>query len=247
MHNVFCIYPNDRTTSSINRIVRHLHHRTPISIRTYKVRANSISHENCLEEVAKLSNETTIFFFGHGRSNYLYGAVANTFDNIGDTSSIDPVEGFAYNHMTFIGQQNIDVFRDKKVFSLACNTAKLKGIGQIAVEKGGAKVYLGFGEIPTSKEEIEERLKLKNIPKRIAERFKGEINIILKEALSYSIENNHTFSEFSNQIAFVTNRRAYDIVMNHKRFAYRRLIADMLYLFRSQMRLYGNGDLKLIE
>lgn len=247
MFNIFCIYPNDKTTSSLNRIVRHLHHRTPISIRTYKVKARPISHTNCLEEVLKLSSKTTIFFFGHGRTNYLYGAVANSFGSIGGINTIDTINHYGYNHMAFIDQTNIDVFKDKKVFSLACNTAKLKGIGQIAVEKGGAKVYLGFGEIPTSKEEIEKRLKLKNIPLRIAERFKGEINTILKEALSFSIANDHTFLEFSNQISFVTNRRAHDIVMYHKKLAYRRLIADMLYLFRTQIRLYGNGHLKLIE
>jgi hypothetical protein len=245
MPDIFCIYPYDRTTKSLNKIVNHISLTIPVSSHIFKIKARPDSHAECLNKLIAIPETSLIIFLGHGRTNYLYGACHDNYSMIGASPS-EENNYYGYQHQEFINFDNIDVFKDKKVFSLACNTAKLKGLGQKAVEKGGAKVYLGFGEIPTSQEEIKDRLKLSNIQKRIPERFKGEINLIIKEALSYSIKNNHSFFEFEKQISLITNKRAHDIVMRHKNLSYRRLLADMLYLFRRQMKLYGNGNLKLI-
>ncbi|MEQ8562284.1 MAG: hypothetical protein RID18_12305 [Cytophagales bacterium] len=192
-----------------------------------------------------MEEDTLIVFLGHGRSDFLYGSVPDENNAFVSSDFLAENQDFTFEKGRFIYDENVNVFEKKKIISVACNSGKPKGIGQIAIEKG-AKVYLGFGEVPTSAEEFEHRMGIKNVPKQIIDRFKGEINFILKLSLNEGIKSNMTFSELQNHIRLVTDKRAYSIVKNNSGLRNRRLLANTLHVFRKQMRVHGDGNLRIM-
>jgi hypothetical protein len=173
MSRVLCIYPQDGSTRFLNRIQNHLTLALGDTFHCYKVKPNQESHDECLERLRSVKEEELVLFLGHGRSDRLYGANSNY------SYFPSPLyEGIAdYENDNFINCENLDVFCDRKVFCLSCNSAD--GLGKIAIEKG-ARVFIGFGDIPTDNEVLPELGK--RMPLLIA-RCKGEVNWIVKTSL----------------------------------------------------------------
>jgi hypothetical protein len=236
MSRVLCIYPQDGSTKFLNRIQNHLTLALGATFHCYKVKPNQESHDECLERLRSDNEEELVLFLGHGRSDRLYGANSNY--------SFFPsplYEGIVdYENDNFINRENLDVFRDRKVFCLSCNSAD--GLGKIAIEKG-ARVFIGFGDIPTDNEVLPELGK--RMPLLIA-RFKGEVNWIVKTSLSHAIRKDYSFGQLVDLIRLLTNSRMNHIVLMHPGLRHRRLLADYLYIFKDGMRLFGNRNEKLL-
>jgi len=175
-----------------------------------------------------VEDEEFVVFLGHGRSDRLYGA------NTQSDYFISPF--FEYQNDSFINTSNVDVFRGKKVFCLSCNSAD--GLGALASEMG-AKVFIGFGDIPTDNNIVPE-LGFE-CPVLLA-RFKGEINWIIKTSIGYSVRHRLNFFEMFDLVRLLTNVRMDDIILKHKSLRYRRLLADHLFEFKQNMRLFGDGN-----
>jgi hypothetical protein len=184
-----------------------------------------------------VTEEEFVLFLGHGRSDCLYGANSNSgffvspyFEGITD-----------YENDNFISRDNIDIFTGKKVFCLSCNSAD--GLGKLAVQSG-ARAFIGFGDIPTDNEilpEIRTRL-----PRLIA-RFKGEINWVVKTSLIYSLKRNHNFFQLADMVRLLANSRINEIILRHRGLRQRRLLADYLYGFKQGMKLFGDGNERLLD
>jgi hypothetical protein len=197
-----------------------------------------------LEQVQNLESGSFVIYLGHGRSDSLYGSIA---DNSGALVSPDAVAYGAINvfrNERFIDSANIDVFADKNIFCLACNAGLKRGIGQIAVDSG-ATSFLGFGEIPTSQEEFKERLNYPRMPNHIVQRYKGEMCQIISTSLQRTLERQSTIEDLRAQIAFQTNQAAYELIKRHKKFRGSILLANALYCFRRQMILWGDGSAEI--
>lgn len=237
MSRILCIYPQDNSTRFLNRIQNHLKQNLTETFRCYKVKPNQESHDDCIERVRRVTSEELVLFLGHGRSDRLYGANSNS------SFFVSPYfEGITdYENDNFISRDNIDIFTGKKVFCLSCNSAD--GLGKLAVQSG-ARVFIGFGDIPTDNEilpEIRTRLPL------LIARFKGEINWIVKTSLMYSLKKNHNFFQLADMVRLLANSRTNEIILRHQGLRQRRLLADYLYGFKQGMKLFGNGNEKLLD
>lgn len=228
MSRILCVYPQDNSTRFLDRIQNHLKEALAEEFHCYKVKPSEDSHNGCLERLRDIVDEEFVLFLGHGRSDRLYGA------NTHSDYFVSPM--FDYENDNFINKDNIDVFRGKKVFCLSCNSAD--GLGKWAIEQG-AKSFIGFGDIPTDNEIIPE-IGTK-FPILIA-RFKGEITWIVKTTVSYSIRKKLNFFQMEDTIRLLTNMRMNRIILRHRGLRHRRILADYLYQFKQNMKLFGNGN-----
>ncbi len=217
----------------LNRIQNHLKRALVEVFHCYKVKPNQESHDACLERLRTLSDEELILFLGHGRSDRLYGANSHT--------DFFASPYFDYENDNFINKDNIDVFVGKKVFCLSCNSAD--GLGKVAVQKG-AKAFIGFGDIPTDNEILPELGTKLNL---LIARFKGEVNWIVKTSLVFSIRNNSTFFQLVDTVRLLANFRINEIILGNQGLRQRRLLADYLFNFKENMRLFGDGNAQLLS
>jgi hypothetical protein len=185
---------------------------------------------------------------GHGRSSYLQGARGRLFGNdfVSEDARQEHPEDY-FDKEEFITVSNIDRFKGKKIFCLTCNSNGV--IGREAVRKG-AKVFLGFGDLPTSKEELEEQGE-ENGPgtslASIEKVLKTEINYIVKRSIVIGIKKNLNFYQLTDLIRFITNQRIAFYLVDQKKIRERKIIANYLYHFKSGMIVYGNAEEKLVE
>ena len=114
------------------------------------------------------------------------------------------------------------------------------------MSQGGAKSFLGFGDIPTSPEEFRED-GIVNVSGNIVKIIKTEINYIIKTSLEYGISKSYTFEQLHNIIQFITNQRIAEILVNQKGFKERYVLADYLYYLKKEVIVKGERKLKLLS
>ncbi|SDU11885.1 hypothetical protein SAMN04487762_1908 [Polaribacter sp. Hel1_33_78] len=245
--SLLIIHPEDSTTGFLDKIKNHLNGELTDLTHHYNVKPNEESHQNCLQSISEHPENGLILFMGHGRSNYLYGAKGKSFDNAFVSEDAKKEHSEDYFHKEeFITFDNIDKFKKKKVFCLTCNSNGK--IGKESIKKG-AKVFLGFGDLPTSIEELKEQGE-ENKPgtslASIERVLKTEINYIIKKSITIGIKKNQTFEQLFELIRFMTNQRISYYLVDQKKVSERKLIANYLYDFKKGIVVYGNGKEKLI-
>lgn len=244
---ILIIHPEDSSTDFLDKIKNHLINELTDLTHHYNVKPNEESHRNCLQGILDHSEEGLILFMGHGRSNFLYGAKGTSFGNafVSEEAKKEHPENYFHKEV-FINFGNIDVFKNKKVFCLTCNSNEK--IGKEAIKKG-AKVFLGFGDLPTSIDELKEQ-GAENKPgislASIERVLKTEINYIVKKSIAISVKKNQTFEQLFDLIRFMTNQRISYYLVDQKKVSERKLIANYLYDFKQGVVVYGNEKEKLI-
>lgn len=242
---ILIVHPNDKTTSFLDKIKSHLIKRFEDKIHHFNIYPNDESHKQCIEKIKTNPNNGLVIFFGHGRTTKLYGAKGDLYDNL-DFVSKDAVaeepDKYYYND-DFINQDNVDVFNEKKVFCLACNSNDK--IASFAFAKG-ATTFLGFGDIPTSMPEFKED-GLENISNDIVILMKTELNYIIKRSLEIGIERNYTFSQLKDIIHFITNQRIAHYLRIDKSSKVRHTLTDYLYQLKSNIKILGNPNISIFN
>lgn len=242
---ILIVHPNDKTTSFLDKIKNHLVHRFPDKLHHFNIYPNDESHAACMQKIKSTPEDSFIIFFGHGRTDKLYGSKGNDFDNR-DLVSIEAIaehpEQYYYND-NFINEKNVEVFAGKKVFCLACNSNDK--ISNYAFNKG-VHVFLGFGDIPTSVPEFKED-GIKNVSNDIVKLIKTELNYIIKRSLEIGIENNFKFFQLRDIIQFITNQRISYYLRIKKTSHDRNVLADYLYKLKSEIKIVGNKNAKIFE
>lgn len=237
MSKILCIHPYDKSTTFLNRIQTFLIRELGDQIHYFRVQPHEISHKECLLRLSKVE-EKFIIFLGHGRSDSLYGAVSN--DLRGYTTGNYLYRG-NYRSECFITEHNLEVFRNKKVFCLSCNSADK--LGRLTCEKG-ATAFLGFGDIPTDGEILNGFGKEM---KYFKGNFRGEIVKIIKKSLLHSIKSNHNFAELQQTIRIVTNIRIRNILRNKHGIKHKRLLVDHLLNLSEQMKTFGDVNIPIFD
>lgn len=184
---------------------------------------------------------------GHGKSNCLYGAKGDYYGTLENELIKEEEPDKYFYEDNFINYQNISVFKDKKIISLSCNSNGQ--IGKKAIEFG-AKVFLGFGDLPTSVSELKEmgeESKSGVSLSTVEQAIKTEINYIIKRSIEIGIVNKFSFSELVELIHFITNQRISDYLINQKKISERKLIANYLYDFKKEIKIFGDKNEKLIN
>lgn len=242
---ILIIHPNDKTTSFLNRIKNYLVEKFEDRIHHFNIYPNDDSHKTCLDRIRNHPSDGLIIFLGHGRTDKLYGSKGDLYHNK-DLVSPDAIEedpSKYYFNDNFINEENIDVFSDKRVFCLACNSNNK--ISTFASDKG-VNTFFGFGNIPTSRAEFEED-GIKNVSNDMVKFMKSELNLIIKKGLEYGISNNYNFRQLMDIIHLIINQRIAYYLKEEKHLNERRQLVDYLYLLKKEMRIVGDKNLKLLS
>ncbi|WP_370176179.1 hypothetical protein [Leeuwenhoekiella palythoae] len=244
---ILIVHPYDKSTSFLDRIKSHLQGEFSDDLHYFSVKPNEISHNQCLSSIRDFSVNGLLLFMGHGKSNCLYGAKGDYYGTLENEliKSEEPDKYFYEDN--FINEQNLGVFNEKKVIALSCNSNAQLGRKSVEI---GAKVFLGFGDLPTSIEELREQgeeSKLGISLGKIEQALKTEINDIIKKSIAIGINKNYTFSELVDLINFVTNQKISHYLVNQKKISERKLIANYLYIFKKDIKIYGNRYERLIN
>jgi hypothetical protein len=240
---ILIVHPYDITTSFLESIASYLRSAFPDDIHYFSIEPNNPSHQQCLKRIGIHSSNGLIIFLGHGRSDKLYGSRGDEFYA---DASYDLIAAFPekyYFNEDFIHQGNVDVLSGKKVFCLACNSNDK--IAKYAYDKGVTS-FLGFGDIPTSPEELM-AIGLQNNGKDIARLMQVELNYIIKRGLQICIENNSTFEQLQNIMEFIINQRITDYLINNKSLQDRYILANNLYSLKMNIKIKGNKQLRIFD
>jgi len=244
---ILVIHPYDKSTSFLERIKNHLQTEFKDMVHYFSIKPNEASHSQCIATIKDFSEDGLLLFMGHGKSNCLYGAKGDYYGTLenGLVKAEEPDKYFYEDN--FINEQNVEVFSGKKIISLSCNSNGQ--IGRYSIERG-AKVFLGFGDLPTSIEELKEQGKESKSGVSLAkiEQFiKTEINDIIKKSVGIGVIKGYSFNELVKLIYFITTQKISHYLVNQKKVSERKLIANYLYTFKKEMKVYGNGNEKLLE
>jgi hypothetical protein len=132
-------------------------------------------------------------------------------------------------------EKNIKVFEGKKIFCLACFS---RDLGKYALG-AGAKVYLGFGDIPFY---IREKYKEEIIEAGV----KRELNEILSKSLELFICNNWSFNQLSSYLELSFDKRRSELLSDKSSGIKIRIeISNVLSRVKNGLTMFGNGELKI--
>jgi len=239
---ILIIHPLDKTTQFLNRIKNHLFKNFKNKIHVFNIQRTETSHEQCLQKIRDHSAKGLIIFLGHGRSDKLFGSKGDNYNAIVDEEiQLEHPQDYYYKQ-DFITPENADVFKDKKVFCLACNSNEK--IAKCAIEKG-ARSFVGFGDIPTSYDEFMD--KNQNVHNSIVPKIKAELVYIIKKGLDLAIQNNCTLKELESYIDFITSQHIAYILADGEKFADRYKLADNLYFIKKSIAIFGSSSIPIIE
>ena len=240
---ILIVHPNDKTTKFLDKIKNHLIETFSDQVHHFNIYPNEQSHQTCLDRISIHPENGLVIFLGHGRTDKLYGSKGDFYGNaefVSQEAKDENPDAYYYND-NFINESNAVVFKNKKVFCLACNSNDK--IATFSVDSG-AKSFLGFGDIPTSLSEFED--KEEKVTNDLVVKMKTELNYIIKRSLSMSIERGFTFEEVLNCIQFIANQRLSDILVNQKNFKERQKLADYLYYLKKEAVILGERRIKLL-
>ncbi|MBS1508040.1 MAG: hypothetical protein JSS79_15475 [Bacteroidetes bacterium] len=241
---ILIVHPIDKTTKFLDRIKNHLIGNFDNQVHHFNIHPNKTSHIDCLHRINEHSLDGIIVFLGHGRGDKLYGSKGDLWENrefVSPESISERPDKYFYND-DFINDQNVNIFKGKKVFCLSCNSREK--IGKLAVENGAIS-FFGFGDIPTSVGEFKESGV--SVGHKVVMKMKSELTYIIKTSLTYCINRGDSFQGLLNTIRFITNQRIAEVLMRDKGFKERSLLADYLYYLKTDAIVHGDGSIKLIN
>ena len=185
-----------------------------IDFNLIELHPNIESYSESLNMISRFDKNSVIVFLGHGTDEKLYGG-----EQLPD-----------FKKREFIKFDKMNVFGSQNLFALACNSAGLikKSHRQSKMNKS-----IGFGSLPTSKEEVEidKRLKELGVSVSTIEDFKNEIVFTVSSALVFHYKD---FNKLSDYLRILLDQRINNAVLVKKD----RNLADLLYKMRSEMILY---------
>lgn len=201
MSKTVCIYPQDATTDFLRPLCDHI----CTTFDAVEVGYDTSGDDDPLEVIySKIKDAQTVFFLGHGMSTCLYASI------------LDNVELFH--------KDNISMLEGKRLFLLACNSNQF-------IDKFKLIDSIGFGFLPTSKEDIERTKQYHKIDISITsildvDCFKSALVQCLINTLSEETMND--FHLFKERLLFNTSKEIVDCLINKQSTNYR-VVADELY------------------
>lgn len=210
MNNILCIYPRDVTTEFLRPVYKAI----CANPNVVGLELDTIDDDEFLEKLSNhLANADVVFFLGHGSSTCLYGTNLNPLieDKMG----------------------NIECLRNKSLVLFACRSAEF-------IKNYNFQDSLGFGFIPTSLDDVRDgvlhSVNLRNIGSSCLDMFRQAIVRIWNRTLTeVSLEQ---LATISNVFSFYTNCEIVDTLLHSKESPEYRILADMLYYLKEDMKYY---------
>ena len=210
MSKIACIYIQERdgTTSFLEPLIEHIKNVFDPVIVGYDIDSEDDPMEIIYQTV---SDEDTVFFFGHGTSDRLY---ASTVDN-----------------MALYNKDNIDLLSGKRLFLLSCNSADF-------IKKHRLNNAFGFGMLPTS---LDDARKWKNLHGIYIEDFtRNDIQIYNHAVVEILINSVTTdsimdFTLLKENVKFQASVEIVKCLTLHKNNIRYRDLADLIYYFKKDI------------
>ncbi|PCI35466.1 MAG: hypothetical protein COB60_02890 [Flavobacteriaceae bacterium] len=214
---IIVIISVDPSTKFLFEIVESLKSNS-IEFKLIEVHPNEDSYKSCLDNIAKLPENTTILFLGHGQDNQIYG---------GELLDDFPKQ-------SLVKKNEMGIFKNQNLFLLACDSASLiKSSFRIAKTKKA----IGFGPLPTEIEEVESDKKLANegITLDTIELFKQAINeTVILSLLEYFKDESIGFIFLKDYLNLHLNKRINKAILEENN----RNLADLLFNMKNDMVIY---------
>lgn len=164
--------------------------------------------------VSKFDKNSVIVFLGHGTDEKLFGG-----EQLPD-----------FEKKEFIKLRQMSVFENQNLFILSCKSADLL---KKSHRLSKIKKSIGFGSLPTSKEEVEDdkRLREQGVLLSTIEDFKNEMVSTVSNAISLHYQD---FNKLSDYLTLLLDQRINNAILIKKD----RNLADLLFKMRKEIVLY---------
>ncbi len=208
MNKTVCIYPQDATTDFLRPLCDHI----CATFDAVELGYDTSGDDDPLEFIySEIKDAQTIFFLGHGMSTCLYASI------------IDNVELFNHN--------NISLLEGKRLFLLACNSNQF-------INKFKLTDAIGFGFLPTSKEDIERTKQYHKMDISITsildvDCFKTAIIQCFINTLSK--ETMDDFHLFRERMLFNNSCEIVDCITNKKSTNYKIVADEIFYIYKDMV------------
>lgn len=221
MNKALIIYPHDSSTDFLQEIINKMAEFMEVVVERLETTVEA--HEKCIRIIQE-TDIKLIIFMGHGQSDKFLGANSNNISS----------EYRKYREQGFINCNNLNIFKDKKIIALSCDSNQK--IAKIAIESG-AEAWLGFGYIPTDwSVEVEE---VSHLNPKDVEGFNKILVKIISTAISYSIHHNFTFSQFEKLFKIVTNKEIKSIISLG--IPCNSWIVQSMYKLKDEIKIFGDN------
>jgi hypothetical protein len=224
------------------RIRHHLEELIGPGVRYLHVKPNESSHASCLDRISTLPDEALVVFLGHGRSDSLQGGVADACYSAFSAAEKEADPEKYFHKSSFINFSNIEIFSNKKIICLSCNS---NGPIAEAALAAGALAFMGFGHIPTSVTEFE-ALNVKGSATLTSE-MKSNLTDIVKRSLGYAYANDMTFEDLGYLIEFAAQQRIVNSLRTNGGLRKKDVLATHLYNLKNDLAIKGNRSLKVFR
>lgn len=207
----------DPSTKFLYNIVDSLNFNS-IDFELIEVHPDEKSYKSCLDDIAKLPENTTILFLGHGQENQIYGGeLLNSFPR-----------------QPLVKRNEMGIFKNHNLFLLACDSASLiKSSFRIAKTNKA----IGFGPLPTEIREVQNDKKLVNegITLDTLELFQQAINeTVILSLLEYFKDESKDFIFLKDFLNLLINKRINKAILEENN----RNLADLLFNMKNGMVIY---------
>lgn len=215
------IYPSDPSTQFLKEIV----HKIKVLISTEINEAKPNEYPETVEFLRSKSVSETVLFLGHGFSNGLYGGCYVA----------------AGRQVLFNREIANELFRDKKVVLFACRSSEL-----IESMKETFNVAIGFGNIKTAKEDLQDKREKKKYSDHNSLRiFRERLVILFSNSITESIMKEYNFKQFYNSLKLRINKNICLLSLSHE--PNERLAGELMFELKRDILLIGNTQAKLTE
>lgn len=246
MAKILIIHPYDKTTIFLEDIYNTLLTEMSEYISVFKIEPTYNSHSKALREIKEAKYET-IIFMGHGRSYSLFGAKGDHYSEELEVTDIEMnSNSYLFYEEQFIHHYNIHHFENKKVFCLSCRSSDM--IGNWAISIGNAKVFIGFGSIPTDEIDYKENEVITPNDIENMNLFRQMLNQIILNSFLMTLKNKMTFEQLMLLIKINVYKTIFNLFQDSLvKEDNKRKIANNLLIFKKEMKIFGNGLLRLVD
>jgi len=233
------IHPINEDLRFLKKLKRKLKNAYSHLILTRSLSNNYSSHEQALNEINILDENDLIIILCHGGTRSIHGAQFR--EKYGSHRS-KYVHSEA--HGNFIDKSNIDIFLNKKVFCLSCNSVTL---GNLAIENG-AKVFVGFNTV-----DFDDRYELlpnQNPRHYVIARTKFALRTAVFNSLKFSLDNDLTFLQLIHVLKIFLNKEMDKLIILNKTnpgFEYYKQAANCILKIKEGVKLFGDGSIKILD
>lgn len=207
----------DPSTKFLFDIVKGLKSNS-IEFELIEVHPTEESYNNCLESIAKLPENSTILFLGHGQDNQIYGG-----------ESLDD-----FPKQPLVKRKEMGIFKKQNLFLLACDSA---GLIKSSFRIAKTNKAIGFGPLPTEIEEVQNDKKLakEGITLDTIELFKQAINeTVTISLLEFFKDESKDFIFLKDYLNLHLNKRINKAILEEDN----RNLADLLFNMKNDMVIY---------